>query len=660
MFGYKKIILLFFSLILFVAAILKSAPVETNLTSAFLDPSSKIIKLANLSSKRMNIIFEADNQDILQEVKSEFAYNISKEDLLGIYKNYPANFLTDNARNLIKTSNYEVLKTQSLERLYNPFGVYVAPPDQDPYLFATDYVLNCINKMDNIDKLYNGKYYSVINVKINNEEDIEKYLSLKTQRQDVNIYFTGAPIHSYFATKKSVIEINIICLISACVFIFLCRFCFKSYKIIIPIVSSILFGFMMGYSFSALIFQKLHILTFVFSTSLIGISLDYSLHYFLTGEEENFKRNLTASMITTITSFLIIGLSGIDVLKQIAVFTGFGLIGVYLFVVIILDSKFDHVSFKLPSVKLKADYLVLVFVLVIFGLTKLSFNDNIQNLYKPPSDLVKSERLFENVFENSSKEFILIDGKNLNEILKKEEDLHLDNYLGLSSFISSLEKQQENYNLVQELYHKNLDSYAGFISEKKRQELKNTDFKPYDVEKYSLKQEFLLDNNTSFVVVPKHVKNSISPASEISKHLKIIREQFLKLFPLVFFALFCILTMFYGLKNSLRILSSPLIGIIVSVALLSLGGSELNLFNILALFLVIGFSIDYSIFRLNSTKKSELAVLISVISTAFSFMLLSFTGFKLISSLSMTLFLGILASYLSSLFVIKSRNESNS
>ena len=62
------------------------------------------------------------------------------------------------------------------------------------------------------------------------------------------------------------------------------------------------------------------------------------------------------------------------------------------------------------------------------------------------------------------------------------------------------------------------------------------------------------------------------------------------------------------------------------------------------------------IFRLNGGEKSKDAVLMSAASTAFSFLLLSFTSFKLISSLGLTLFIGITASYILSLFMIKSNH----
>ena len=62
--------------------------------------------------------------------------------------------------------------------------------------------------------------------------------------------------------------------------------------------------------------------------------------------------------------------------------------------------------------------------------------------------------------------------------------------------------------------------------------------------------------------------------------------------------------------------------------------------------MVLGFTIDYSIFRTNSHKQTEDAVFVSCITTAFSFLLLSLTGFKLISSITFMLFMGIISSYI--------------
>ena len=155
------------------------------------------------------------------------------------------------------------------------------------------------------------------------------------------------------------------------------------------------------------------------------------------------------------------------------------------------------------------------------------------------------------------------------------------------------------------------------------------------------------------------VKNSVNIADEISKILTRLRHRCFILLPCIFAVLTAYLGIIYGIKNALKISASPLLAVLFTISLLALAGKEINLFNILALFLVIGFSLDYSIFRLSGSEKSKDAVFMSMLSTAFSFLLLSFTSFKLISSLSITLCIGIIVSYILSLFMLKSKHETD-
>lgn len=653
----KKILFLIFSILLFISALLYSVPPETELMQAFISPDSvlekNIVKLASLSSKRVNIIFEGESLEEVESLKADFPQNNTNfQDVIEIYKNYPANFLSDKKRELIKEKNYNELERTALEGIYNPFGFYPVPINQDPYLLSTDFVTQLAKFAGDSTAEYNGKYYAISHLDIQNDSDI-KELAKKAEHKSV--YLTGTPIHSYFTSAKSNIEINIICIISSIALILLCKFYFKSFKIVLPIILSILFGFMFGYSFSALIFQKLHILTFVFSTSLIGISLDYSLHYFLTGDETGFKKSLTSSMVTTVLAFSALLFSNIEVLRQIAVFTSFGLFGVYLFVLIILPLfkvKQGFAGFKRIKVPKRA-ILILVIFIIVAGSFRLNFNDNIRSFYSPPKNLAYAESLYKKVFNPPNPEFIILSGNSIDEIIERQEELNLKDALGLANFISSKSRQNENISLVKTLYKEDWKNYQKLLGF----ELKEPEYKVYDTENFPLNKEFMLDKNTGFVMVNHAVDGSINIPDEISGILKRLRLQCLKLLPAVFIILFVFLSFIYGIKNAAKISLSPLVSVIFTVALLSLAGESINLFNILALFLIIGFSLDYSIFRLNSGEKSKDAVFMSALSTAFSFFLLSFTGFKLINSLASTLCIGITCSYILSLFMIKSKHE---
>ncbi len=655
----KKIIFIIISILIFITALFRIEPAETELMKAFISPRSdfetKLVKLANLSSKKINIIFEAENPEELDKMKKEFSErNNQFQDILNIYGKYPANFLTEHKRELIKNKNYKQLEQEGLEEIYNPLGFYAAPINEDAYLLATDFVKQKAGLIQDSDKEWNGKYYSVLHKEIKNNNELKEIIEKSSGK---NIYLTGTPVHSYFASAKSNLEINVICLISLLGLIFLCKFYFKSIKILIPITLSIIYGFLLGFSVSAIIFHKVHILTFVFSTSLIGISLDYSLHYFLTGKEKGFRKSLTSSMITTVLAFAVLLFSDIEVLRQIAVFTSFGLFGVWLFVLLMLpmfripETRGHFRKFKFPG--------NVVFIIILTVITAAShnikFNDNIRTLYIPPENLAKAEKLYKDIFNIPMPEFIIVPGKNTNDIIEREEKLNLTNAISLSSFVSSVSRQKENIELVKQLYKEDSKNYGKLLGF----ELKQPDYKIYNPEDFPLKEEFLLDKNTGFIMSYEKVKNSVNIADEISKILTRLRHRCFILLPCIFAVLTAYLGIIYGIKNALKISASPLLAVLFTISLLALAGKEINLFNILALFLVIGFSLDYSIFRLSGSEKSKDAVFMSMLSTAFSFLLLSFTSFKLISSLSITLCIGIIVSYILSLFMLKSKHETD-
>ncbi len=658
---FKKIIFFLTATIIFIVGIFSLKGIDTEITRAFLDNNSNLIKLAQLSSKNLNIIFESDNPQRVEELKNEYRqYNPIFSDVINIYGSYPENFLSENIKNQLEKKDYKTIENDALIRLYNPFGIFLSDPSNDPYMLSGDFLNSLSKRYETEIKEYQGKFYSSTQVEIDNNKELENILNKQKQLDDGKIYLTGTPIHSYLASKNSSLEINIICIISTLALILLCKFYFKSYKIILPILASIIFGFLMGFSVSSIIFHKIHILTFVFSTSLIGISLDYSLHYYLNDNNKLFIKSLTNSMLTTVFAFLILNFSGIELLKQIGIFTASGLLGVYFFVVFILsknnDFKINSLS-KFDITKFKPLILSIIFGITVLGFFNLKFNDNLKNLYTPPKELIKSERLNQELFGQKNIKYILINGKNTDEILKKEEKLNIKNSISLSDFIFSTDKQKENFILVKELYKNNLKSYGKFLSQAQIKALENKNFTHYDVENFPLKQKFMLDNNTAFIITSENVDNAIDPALEISKELKKIRIQCLKLFPIVFVILYLFLSFNYGLKQAFRIIISPLLGILFSISIISLFNIPINLFNILALFLILGFSLDYSIFRTQNCEKSKDAVFISFLSTAFSFLMLSFVRFKLISSLGITLFIGITISYLLSLFMIKSGNE---
>ena len=700
-----RIILLLIFLIFVVLTIIRFQPVETQLLQGFIRDngvkSQQLLKLSNQSSLMVNVIFEGKDYDELSSVKNSFEENFNFENIkfvendysqiVDIYRDNPVNFISSKTYNLLLNKKYDVVANNSLNLLYNPMGFYIQTPDKDPYLLVTDFVLDVQNsKLVTRETVeYEGKLYLLQQLELgkDSENEIGDLIQLKNKinnEQSGSVYLTGTPIHSYSTATKSAFEINLICFVSTLALILLCKLYFKSLKILIPIALSIIFGMLFGYLATSSILGRVHILTFVFSTTLIGISLDYSLHYFLARNHTGFLKNLTSSMLTTVLTFLLLLFSGVEILKQIAIYTSFGLLGVYAVVVLVFP-LFSGVevarvqAIKLPDfAKYKKVILSLIIAVIVLGFCKISFNDDVRNLYNPSKELLKAEVLYKKVFNMPEVSFLTISGNDYDDLLQKENLVinHLNtqnlDYYSFSKLFPSIKKQKENVELVKDLYLKNLDSYAKFLTKEQRENLKksvkNVEYIDFRTKDSNIMNKFFLDEKTAFVVLfdAKDIDlpmvegiNLINVSKDITCELKYFRELCLKILPIMFVVLLGVLVAISKIKKACKIILSPVLGTCFAIGILSIFNVPLNLFNILAMFLIVGFSVDYSIFRASGDKNSKDAVLISFISTALSFLLLSFTCFKLISSLGLVLFLGISTSYILSLVLISENVETD-
>ena len=235
----------------------------------------------------------------------------------------------------------------------------------------------------------------------------------------------------------------------------------------------------------------------------------------------------------------------------------------------------------------------------------------------------------------------------------------------MSKIIPSANQQKENQKLVKTLYTDNLNEYANsFLGKNVIDNLKNSfnDDKIINPEIYKSDylKNFMLDENTSFIIIPSNNKldskyNQIYVAKEISSIIKNCRISCQRILPVILAVIVGLLIFIYGGKKAFKIILSPLLGIIFVMGVISLFGKGLNIFHILALFLILGFSLDYSIFRASGDEKSCGAVLLSCASTVFSFFLLAMTSFTLISSLGIVLCIGILTSYVASLVILSQK-----
>ena len=685
--------LVFIFRIIFLAAIIllvvffRPVKTETNLLKAvFGQEENVLVDLSNKFSSRINVLVESDDAELAEKTADEFIKSVKNfkvistnpAQILKKYDKYQNNLLSSNTYNLLKQKEYSKVAGNSLQMLYNPVMTPLASLENDPFLLLTDYIMSLSNGGQvNGSVFYNGKFYNIVMLEVDTDfalspnllnDEVKKLIDLQEEfsNSDVKIYMTGTPIHSYYASSRAMVEINIMCIISALFVIGLIYFYFKSLKPVIPVAISIGLGILAGFFVTTEVFKSIHILTFVFSTTLIGICVDYSLHYFAGGKK--IFKSLTVSLLTTVSAFFILLFSEFVLLKQIAVFTITGLVCVYLIVTLFYPLfikepyKIRALSFDVAE-KLKKYIVVFVVLVSIFGLLRVKFDDNIKNMYVPSKALLQAEKLFAEVVKaNNKTSFLIVKGKNIEEILENEEKITSDlekkgiEYQALSKFIPSEKRQNENRILRHRLYESELNTYAQFLNDSQKKNLLNTDFKDGYLHldsDFEFLKSFLLDKNTSVIIVSDDVEGALNLQRDISAQIAKCRVLCVKLLLPIFVILLLILSWIYNLKGAVKIIMPSFLATGFVFGVLGILNQPVNLFNIMAIFLIIGFGLDYSVFRYGGEKESREAVLISCLTTVVSFALLACVSFKLISSLGLVLSVGLIVSYILSLVCIK-------
>ena len=286
-------------------------------------------------------------------------------------------------------------------------------------------------------------------------------------------------------------------------------------------------------------------------------------------------------------------------------------------------------------------------------------------MYVPSKKLLASEQLFANVTGGDKKtSFAVVEGRDIQDLLQKEERISLNlqsvNFQALSKFIPSEKQQMRNFELRKNLYKNSLKKYASFLTEHDVQKLLN-EKPPLEFIRYNTNspfKDFLIGENSSVMVLydfnrPEIITQNggkyVDVQRDITARIKACRISCVRMLVPVFALLFLLLSFIYKPRTAVKILLPSILAGTFSIGLLSLTAQPINLFHILAIFLIIGFGLDYSVFRAGGVKHSTDAVLLSCATSVFSFLLLSLTSFKLISSLGFILSVGLTVSYLSSL-----------
>lgn len=535
--------------------------------------------------------------------------------------------------------------------------------------------------------------------------------TLKQQWPNTEIVKRGVLFYSHYASSQAKNDISIIGSLSIIGIVILILIVFRSFRPILLTILSITIGILTGLVAVLTLFGEIHIITLVMSTSIIGITIDYALHYLtdrmLYGDQETPLKSLSKlfntlfiALATSLLAYLILLLTPFPGLRQLATFAIFGLTGAfftvicwYPFLVNKLPVRTNIIECYLTGwLKLWQKSSTQIFMtsatilFITIGLIQLKVNDDIGQLQTLPTDLYNQEQKIVAITKQThDQKWFIVYGQTAEQTLQRLERfipiLKQAKQNGLlSSYqtinLSSLQKQQQNIDTIKQHIPTIIDGLkqAGIVPENTHYEL--TDSAPITPQQWlasPISQGYNLlwlnlNNGQSATLIPISGIQDIAELQKLSNAIEGVqwldrRQEFTDMFinyrvhlsKLLVFAIIIICSTFIyrnrnnGITFALKSTLPTLLSIGASLAILGFTNQPLNLFSLLALILVIGIGIDYSLFLSNTKSQTTgalLAVSMAALTTLLSFGLLVLSHTNAIVGFSLVLTGGIFTAFL--------------
>ncbi len=535
---------------------------------------------------------------------------------------------------------------------------------------------------------------------------------------DVQVLRSGVVLHAADAARRAKSEMSLFGSLSSGAVVLLIWLTFRSLQPLLLSLVSLGVGAAAGLLACQWAFGSVHLITMVFGTSLIGVAVDYSLHFFSDQFRDRarwtgpmgFREVGTAILIGHLAAAL--GYATLLIppfpgLRQMALFSIVGLMfscasvlclyprlarasvsKAHQPLVLKIAQRLSASRFQFRANALHIGGALLLIGLTAAGLARLTFRDDIRLMQSSPPELLQEEREQRALLGIApDSRYLLVSGDSAESLLQREEALtavlaglqqrdRLGGWLAVSRVLPSMQRQTEN----QTLQRAQVYSANGLLPSLMRQlgasEAAIVEARAVaDTEAPFLTPERWLADPASAALRPLWLgrigdrwasavtlngvgnANALTQAisavpgvhlidrvDEVSALMTRYREGAAGLMAAVCFAIFLLLALRYGWHGGLMCLIPPVGGSLIAMALLGWAGVSANLFNVLALLLLLGMGVDYAVF-LREGRRTQVTVLLAVglsaLTTLFSFGLLAFSSTPFIRAIGLTLAPGI-------------------
>ncbi len=531
------------------------------------------------------------------------------------------------------------------------------------------------------------------------------------------LLLSGVAWHAAEASARARAEMTLIAVGSITGVVLLFFLAFRALGPLAFSVLSVAFGALLALTVVHALFGRVHLITLVFGASLIGVVIDYSLHYLCKlqdtrpGDRTVLVRILPAlalGLTTSVLGYLCLLQASLSGLQQVAVFAMVGLVGAWLFVVVVYPLRFvDPMAAPVPLVSRVASaplwlrgrlgrhwpWLVAACALLLFaGLSQWRSGADLRALHQPSPGLMASEqRVMQLLQPTAANQFYLVRGDSPAEVLAAEERLlqrldtlrdvgALSGYTALSQWLPSPETQSRHLRLLAPLYEPDGEverfmRRAGLPAEaveRARAAYRRAADRPpltldawlndarsdqqllwlgrYDAGYASMVGLRGINDTDALQLLAADNDNLlwVDRTAGISTRLAALQNTAAWLLAVAYLVVLALLWLVYRRPGALTLVLVPLTSTVLTLSLLSASGVPIGLFHLLGCYLVLGLGMDYAIFVYQSGRLDSTlrAILLSAATSSLAFGLLSFSSTPMLAALGSVLLLGSLGNWL--------------
>ncbi|MBI6945866.1 MMPL family transporter [Pseudomonas koreensis] len=399
------------------------------------------------------------------------------------------------------TEHPDAFIQQRVQALFDPFNGFTLVPSQDDWLGLTGRIQNSQPKHGAVQLDIgsgalvadaDGKRWVLLRARTTGNAfdmnlplkvaDLLQHSREQAAKADVQLLAASGLLYAANGQQQATREMTWVGGGATLGILLLLLLAFRRWRVLLAFVP-VLVGMLFGAVACVAVFGHMHVMTLVLGSSLIGVAVDYPLHYLSKSWSLKPWRSwpalrltlsgLTLSLITSAIGYLALAWTPFPALTQIAVFSAAGLLGAYLSAVCLLPALLKNVELQPAQwplrlaerlVQLRENLLehvrtpVLLALLIAFcaaGLVQLQSKNDIRQWVGAPQRLTDEAQTIARItgYQPTS-QFFLVRGANQQELLERQAALSerlqqlvnldkLQGYLALDQLLSPPSQQQQ-------------------------------------------------------------------------------------------------------------------------------------------------------------------------------------------------------------------------